>query len=259
MKDRNQDKYEILKALALAGSRGEGLQATAETALQLAAELVGLNAAALFLWDSEMQVTLSVSHADSETNRERLQSLEDDLFGSLRQDKKLTSAYLSFDSDQPYHSFTLPLRQGGDVLGAVIGLQNGERTIVAEDSFLEALSAAIALHVIATGGGAAIPKELLDKERLSAIVDTAVTVNHEINNPLTAILGNVQLLLLKHEDLDDELKAKLKVIEESAGRIRDVTQKLMQVTTPRTVEYTSGTNMLDLSDKKSPDEPESEE
>ena len=66
---------------------------------------------------------------------------------------------------------------------------------------------------------------------------------------LTAILGNVQLLLMNNKNLDDELKAKLKTVEKSALKIKDVVQRLLNVSSPRSVEYTEGTNMLDLSDK----------
>jgi len=247
MIDNNQSKYEILRTLTLTASQGGSLENSAQLALRQAAELVGLNAAALYLRDKQGAVTTSVSHSDSEISARRLRELEENLFKSLREEKELVSAYMSFGGEAPYHSFTLPLRHGDEILGAVIGLQNGDRTVVSEDIFLETLSAALALHAVVTRGTTSIPREALDKERLAAVVETAVTVNHEINNPLTAILGNVQLLLLKRDDLDEELRKKLEVIEHSAGRIRDVTLKLMKLTTARTVEYAEGTDMLDLS------------
>ena len=91
-------------------------------------------------------------------------------------------------------------------------------------------------------------RRAVDKERMGAVIETAVTVNHEINNPLTAILGNVQLLLLNRKDLDTEMQHKLKTIEESAMRIKDITQRLLRLTSVRTTEYAEGTTMIDLSD-----------
>jgi len=137
-------------------------------------------------------------------------------------------------------------------MGAVIGLQEGEKTIVAEDIFLETLSAMLAIVYMAgqVEKGDYSLKDMVDKERLAAINETAITVNHEVNNPLTAILGNVQLLLLKRDDLDDDLKDKLKVIEQAAMNIKGVTQKLLRLTSPKTKEYTEGTSMLDLSDEE---------
>jgi signal transduction histidine kinase len=249
MQQDRSDRFEILRQLAVAASRGEDLTATAERALSQAAGLVGLTAAALFLWDEEFKVAVTVTYAKSDSSRQRLDSVEQELFSRLRQDRNLVSAYLSFGGEIPYHSFTLPLQHGSSVFGAVIGLQEGEKTIVSEDDFLEALSALLALNYAAEGigKGRIPPKEILDKERLSAIIETAVAVNHEVNNPLTAILGNVQLLLLKRNDLDDDLRTKLKTIEASALKIKDVTQKLMRISSPRSVEYTEGTKMLDLS------------
>jgi len=249
MEKSNTDRFEILKRLALAASKGENLNQTSERALSQAAAFVGLKAAALFLWDDDFKVIVTVTHAESESSHQRLVSLEQELFATLRKDQNLVSAYLSFGGEAPYHSFTLPLRHGPKVFGAVIGLQEGERTIISEDDFLETLSALLALNYAAEGLGKELAptKEAFDKERLSAIVETAVAVNHEVNNPLTAILGNVQLLLLNQDDLNEDLRSKLKTIEASALKIKDVTQRLMRITSPRSVEYSEGTKMLDLS------------
>ncbi|MBU1689089.1 MAG: hypothetical protein KJ589_17235 [Proteobacteria bacterium] len=250
MNDQNVDKYEILRGLALAGQSRQGLTKAAEAALRQASELVGLQAAAVYLWDEGLKVTLTASHARTETSRERLVSLEEDLFQSLRKDSHVLSAYITIGGDIPLHSFTQPLRRGDHIFGAVVGIQEGERTIVYEDAFLEAFSALLSLNVVADGlsGDEASTLDDLNKARLSAVTETAVTVNHEINNPLTAILGNVQLLLLKRSDLDEELAAKLRTIETSALKIRDVTQRLLHITSFRSVPYADGTSMLDLSD-----------
>lgn len=248
MGTREQDRYEILRALAVAGARNEKLEAVGQTALEQTADLIGLSAAALYLWDNSNQPGLQLTYAESSDHSSRLAALEAELFDGLRRDKNLVSAYLSFGGSTPYHSFTLPLRQGDLVFGAVIGLQQGERTTVSENDFLDALTASLGLHAIAGGLAGSLPQELIDKERLAAIVETAVTVNHEINNPLTAIIGNVQLLLMHRDDLDDELRTKLGVIEQSASKIKDVTQRLLRLTSARSTDYASGTTMIDLSD-----------
>jgi signal transduction histidine kinase len=252
MQDENSLKFDILRLLAMAGAKGDDLSKAAETALAAAAEYVGLTAAALYVWDEHFNTTLTVTYADADKNKDRIAQLEKELFARLRKEKKLLSAYMSFGGDAPSHSFSLPLLQGDMPFGAVIGLQEGQKTIVAEDVFLEALASVLAVSFAAQGKDhiADIEPGLLDKERLAAIIETAVTVNHEVNNPLTAILGNVQLLLLKRQDLDDDLKEKLRVIEASAMKIKDVTQRLMRLTTPRSVEYSDGTKMVDISDEE---------
>lgn len=253
MDSKDQNRYEILKDLAVSAARGETPEQTARTALAQAAELVGLSAAAMHLWDEDKKVTLSVSYAENEESAARLKSLEEDLFRTLRREQDLLAAYMSFGGEAPSHSFTLPLRRGQQVFGAVIGFQVGERTIVSEDVFLDALCAAMAISVLASSQSQAPSQEFLDKNRMEAIVETAVTVNHEVNNPLTAILGNVQLLLMKRDEMDGDLRRKLEIIEQSAVKIKDVTQKLLRLTTARSVNYTENTNMIDISDEK-PDE-----
>jgi hypothetical protein len=96
-------------------------------------------------------------------------------------------------------------------------------------------------------------KLVVKGERVAAILEAAVAVNHEINNPLTAILGNAQLLLLDKDKLSPDILNKLNTIEKSAMRIRRVTQKLMAVVEPVTTPYIDGLQMLDL-EKSSPEE-----
>lgn len=249
MENKNDNKFEILSRLAISGIGEGNLDEVAETSLTLTSQYLGLVSASFFLWDDKGVVTTSVSTAIDENSGRTLKTLEKELFKDLRKKKKLMSAYMSFDTEPPTHSFTLPLKYKGKILGAVIGLQEGDKTIVSEEKFLETFSALISLNyaIGMSGGDVKLSKEAINKERTAAIVELAVTVNHEINNPLTAILGNVQLLLLKRDDLDSELKKKLKVIEESAMKIRDVTQKLLNLTNYNSIEYTKGTNMLDLS------------
>ncbi len=249
MTEKNNDRFEILRLLAVAGTSGDKLNDAARAALEMAAQSVGLAAAAVYLWNADFKVTISLSFAETEDGQAQLASLEEGLFNGLRKEKQLLSAYMSFGGKKPRHSFTLPLRQGDNVFGAVIGLQEGQRTLISEDDFLEALSALLALTYTAQGIGAdgISTEDKISRERSVAVAETAVAVNHEVNNPLTAILGNVQLLLMKGDNLDESLKEKLKTIETSAMKIRDVTQRLMRMTNPRTVEYTNGTKMIDIS------------
>ncbi|MFZ5979788.1 MAG: GAF domain-containing protein, partial [Candidatus Zixiibacteriota bacterium] len=123
-------KYEVLRQLALGGAAGDELQQTVEKSLRQTATIVGLQAAAMYLWDNEMNIDLAVAHADNDASRQRLDNLERDLFSSLRKDRKLISAYMSFGGEKTVHSFTLPLRHGERVFGALIGLQEGARTLV---------------------------------------------------------------------------------------------------------------------------------
>ncbi len=245
------NKLAVISRLAVSAGEGSNLNDAAQSALDASAQIVGLSAASVYLWNEKNEPTVNVTFASGDENRRKLLNLEADLFQSLRKDKNLTSGFFSFGGDKPYHAFTVPLQHSQRLFGAMIGIQEGRRRAEIDNLFLETLSAVISLTLAAdkTGLAAGVSKEILEKARLGAVTDTAVTVNHEVNNPLTAILGNVQLILSRPQGLSEDTIKKLRVVEESALKIRDVTQKLLKLTHARSVEYTEGSTMLDLGEK----------
>src|SRR5256885_10485282 len=66
--------------------------------------------------------------------------------------------------------------------------------------------------------------------RLTEIADLITRVRHEINNPLTGVLGQAQLLL--REDLNERARKRAETIEELAIRMRDIVAQLRQVQRP---------------------------
>jgi signal transduction histidine kinase len=70
-------------------------------------------------------------------------------------------------------------------------------------------------------------KQLIQAEKMATVGTLAGGVAHEINNPLTAILTNVQMLLTS-SSIDDKLdRESLELIEEATKRCRTIVQKLM--------------------------------
>jgi DNA-binding response OmpR family regulator len=67
-------------------------------------------------------------------------------------------------------------------------------------------------------------------EKFETITTTTSTLNHEINNPLMAILGTVELLIDDLGITDRAIKDKLEMISVSAQRIQEITQKLASLT-----------------------------
>lgn len=63
--------------------------------------------------------------------------------------------------------------------------------------------------------------------RMDEVADLITRVRHEINNPLTGVLGQAQLLL--REDLSDRARKRAETIEALAIRIRDIVAQLRQV------------------------------
>jgi signal transduction histidine kinase len=65
-------------------------------------------------------------------------------------------------------------------------------------------------------------------------------IRHEINNPLTGVLGQAQLLL--REDLSDRARKRAVTIEELAIRIRDIVAQLREVQRPTNGEDNDAAN-----------------
>jgi len=92
-------------------------------------------------------------------------------------------------------------------------------------------------------------QKLIEAERLAVIGQVGLTVRHEINNPLTSVLGLAQWLLSEHRDLPPDIAKDLRTIERMAGRIRDIVDKLEDAEY-RTVTYMGDAVMLDLRDQE---------
>lgn len=248
---KDELRFRALAEAALASVGGQPIEAVAEKGLSAAIAYIELSAGALLIWDEKGEVITKAVVAAREADRAALLEVESTLLIMLRINFKLSSAYMDFGGDSPHSIFVLPLEMSGRQFGAIIGMRAEKTLLHAHDEFLRALAAVLALASAPRTVGAVIDPTALEQkiksERSSAVVELAVAVNHEINNPLTALLGNLQLLRLKHQNLPEDLIQKLAVIEESANQISKVTARLMHVSEAPSVEYTGGMKMIDLS------------
>jgi two-component system NtrC family sensor kinase len=93
-------------------------------------------------------------------------------------------------------------------------------------------------------------RELLVKaERLAAIGQVGIAMRHEINNPLTTVIGNTELLLDRFEGGErgeGELKKRLELILGNALRISEIVKRMQEIKQDKTVEYLKGVKMTDL-------------
>lgn len=159
----------------------------------------------------------------------------------------------------------IPVKMGGHFkglfyVGALAAMEEGQKNAMVEKLAPVLLAAENVLSYVeirrAVQALSLSQSEEIKKERLAAIIETAIAVSHEVNNPLTAVIGNAQLVRLRTKGLPPDVEEKLKIIEEAAGRIQEVTAALMRITEPATLEYTPGIKMLDIfgSAKKEPKE-----
>ena len=66
--------------------------------------------------------------------------------------------------------------------------------------------------------------------KLEETADLVARIRHEINNPLTGVLGQAQLLL--REDLSERSRKRVQTIEDLAIRLRDIVAQLREVQRP---------------------------
>jgi PAS domain S-box-containing protein len=76
-----------------------------------------------------------------------------------------------------------------------------------------------------------LEQERITSERLRAVAETAAKANHEINNPLAALLGNVELLQ-RTPGLDADCQRRLSRIVESVERVVEVVRGLAEIAKP---------------------------
>ena len=82
-------------------------------------------------------------------------------------------------------------------------------------------------------------------QRLAGIGETSLALQHEINNPLAALLVHAQILV--SEAATPALKADLDVVVDLTRRIADVVRRLSELKAPRSVQYLGASSMIDLS------------
>jgi signal transduction histidine kinase len=85
----------------------------------------------------------------------------------------------------------------------------------------------------------------LKSERLAGIGQLAVTVRHELNNALTSVVAESQLLADARELTEDHRRS-ARAIRDAAMHIADDLRKLTNLASAPVTEYTPGVHMLDL-------------
>jgi DNA-binding response OmpR family regulator len=104
----------------------------------------------------------------------------------------------------------------------------------------------IAERRIEVSGARRRAEEELRKARyLAGIGETSLALQHEINNPLAALLSHASLIEAGMVN-EDEMAEALATIVEQARRIGAVVKRLRQLDNPQSVEYLGQARMLDI-------------
>lgn len=108
----------------------------------------------------------------------------------------------------------------------------------------------IAENRIEVGAARRRAEEELRKARyLAGVGEISLALQHEINNPLAALLTTTAIVKEGMVDAKD-IPASLETIDTQARRIADVMKRLREVQTDKSVEYAHGQRMVDLGEKK---------
>ena len=89
-------------------------------------------------------------------------------------------------------------------------------------------------------------ERLLELERQSSILAMAVTANHEINQPLTVLSGNLFLLKesLSGRDLSDQQLKYMERMERAINKIKNILEKYRNADAIHFQEYAENTKMV---------------
>jgi DNA-binding response OmpR family regulator len=98
---------------------------------------------------------------------------------------------------------------------------------------------------------AAAERDLVHAERLAAIGQLAVTVSHNVNNPLMAAFAETTLLLADPQ-LGSQHRSSVTSIREALQRINDTLQRVSSLRHAETTTYPGGLEMIDLTRRKRP-------
>lgn len=254
-------KFMLLKDLAEKINSSVEMNQILQDALDGLLDILALHCASVTLWDEKTKKVTSQIASGAIEKVKILRDFDQRVMQAMRGEIRMESVYATFDSEGPHSVFSYPIKRDGRMVGAITGLVEGYRNLSQHEEVLAAVSNQLGIAVAkaslwAEKMGGEVQDDLVKSERLKAMVETAVTINHEINNPLAAVLGYVQLILSRPENLDQDTIDKLKKIETGALRIKDVTSRLLKIVEPVVVKYAGGIRMVDLDQSKTKEDEE---
>jgi PAS domain S-box-containing protein len=88
--------------------------------------------------------------------------------------------------------------------------------------------------------------QLIDSEKRAAAIEVAGAAAHELNQPLTSVMGLLEMIQLRG-DLDKETDVRLDRAYGQLERMAEIVRELADVTSYKTTPYVHGVDILDLS------------
>lgn len=88
-------------------------------------------------------------------------------------------------------------------------------------------------------------ESVMEEERLKVLLQMAGATAHELNQPLMALLGNIELMRMK-KGRPEQLEQYMDRMEEAGKRMSRIVKKIQQIRHTETREYVNGTWIIDL-------------
>ncbi len=93
-------------------------------------------------------------------------------------------------------------------------------------------------------------KDILEQLKVSqnklALSQLAIAINHEINSPLTVMIGNTEILLRQKNELSEKTANRLKKIIEAGNQIKNIVSKLRDIKDVPVIKYADYATMIDI-------------
>ncbi|MBW1972801.1 MAG: response regulator [Deltaproteobacteria bacterium] len=88
-------------------------------------------------------------------------------------------------------------------------------------------------------------KEEIEKEKLSALMEMAATAAHEFSQPMTALIGAVDMLLMRANKENLEYKY-IQIISNQVERMGKIIEQIRSIVRYKTKEYDGGIKIVDI-------------
>jgi len=136
----------------------------------------------------------------------------------------------------------------------ILGMNSGANDYITKPFNPEELMARVRAHLRIK----ALEEEVASRKELEAVLKMSVTLQHEINNPLTGVIGNAELLTdrknLREADIDEIAEN----ILHSSMRIKEIIKQMGKVSRIVSTTYVGMNEMIDINKSSGPDEPGSD-
>mgnify|MGYP000866536876 CR=1 FL=1 len=218
------------------------------TVLSMITKTVGCHSASLFIYSDETQRLDEAATVGRKVDL--IETIDFDMGQGFsawvaKQRRSVLIPRIRENRPDGFRSFVSVPLVSGDMLIGVMNLGHNEPDSITEDhmNFLEIVAGELADSIERARYEAALVEknaalvdaqeeiqkqhqQILDMEKFRVLGQMAASINHEINNPLTTIMGNVDLLLISYPDIDPFIRKKLSTILSEANRIAEITRKI---------------------------------